>query len=442
MDRQELDLLRQRVQQLEELLSRGSEKENEVIQRVSELEGVVEVRTEEISQEIKKTYGNLNRAWHSIGELERRSGEWGPRFQGVGTHLKRVDDELRRLHDRQCELNDADLSLEERVLEIAEQVEDLEEDDSAVRGRRRRRRTSLSSDPTPTISRSPETTFHQHGRSTDTPPRSRTAPISVTTPVTPNRPSSMPFRTSASTSSECWTVHVSLLPMSSLPFPFERNTNAYKRCLSRGLHQMVVVNGTTSEAFVSAVSTAFQSLLRNRPWVPLQAKLCDAETLQGLPMLRPLDPSLIHGNFDVEFLRAHCAVLDAHGKIDSLYISMQHHTLSWHALRHAPVFLTGLEASWEYDPMLDANDPFEDDDHTIDDFRPSAGDLVGSFPNLKRAASEISRSSSFGAATGEAATASASATSSSAERRPKVARTPLPLSNIHEVGRRQRVETA
>lgn len=90
--------------------------------------------------------------------------------------------------------------------------------------------------------------------------------------------------------------------------------------------------------------------------------------------------------------------------------------------------------------MLDANDPFEDDDHTIDDFRPSAGDLVGSFPNLKRAASEISRSSSFGAATG--AGEAASATSSSTERPPKVARTPLPLSNIHEVGRRQRVETA
>ncbi|KAJ4424631.1 hypothetical protein N0V82_000763 [Gnomoniopsis sp. IMI 355080] len=441
MDRQEMELLRQRVQQLEELLSRGSEKENEVVQRVSELEGVVEIRTEEISQEIKKTYGNLNRAWHSIGELERRSGEWDPRFQGVGAHLKKVDEELRRLHDRQCELNDADLSLEERFLEMAEQMEDMEEDGSAVRGRGRRRRTSLSSAPTPTISRIPGTTVHQHRRSTDTPQRSTTVPTSVTTPKTPSRQSSMPFRTAASAASECWTVHVSLLPMSSLPFPFERNTNAYKRCLSRGLHQMVVVNGTTSEAFVSAISTAFHSLLRNRPWVPLQAKLCDAETLQGLPMLRPLDPSLIHGNFDVEFLRAHCAVLDTHGKIDSLYISMQHHTLSWHALRHAPVFLPGLEASWEYDPMLDANDPFEDDDHTIDEFRPSAGDLVGSFPNLKRAASEISRSSSFGAATGTGE-AAAAATPSSTERPPKMARTPLPLSNIHEVGRRRRVETA
>lgn len=454
MDRQELGLLRQRVQQLEELLSRSSEKESEVVQRVSELEGVVEVRTEEISQEIKKTYGNLNRAWHSIGELERRSGVWESQLHGVGGHLQKVDDELRRLHDRQCELNDADLSLEERFLELAEQMEDLDEDGSAARdrGRGRRRRQSMT-DPAPSISRPPEATSRQHRRSAATPQR-HPLPISVTTPTTPSRPTPPPSRSAASAASECWTVHVSLLPNSSLPFPFERNTNAYKRCLSRGLHQMVVVNGTTSDVFVSAVATAFHSLLQNRPWVPLQAKLCDAETLQGLPMLRPLDPSLTHGDFDVDFLRAHCAVLDAHGKIDSLYISMQHSTLSWHALRHAPVFLRGLEASWDYDPMLDANDPFEDNDHTIDAFRPSAGDLVGSIPNLKRAASEISRSSSFGAplATGGdvpaaaaaagAAAVAATSTSTATERPPKVARTPLPLSSIHDVGRRHGVETA
>ncbi|CAN8095741.1 unnamed protein product [Discula destructiva] len=433
IDKQELELLRQRVQQLEDLLSRGSDEENEAVQRVSKLEEVVETRTEDICQEIKKTYGNLNRAWHSIGELERRNGEHDRRFQGVGAHLKNVDDELRRLHDRQCELNDADLSLEERFMDVAEQMEDLDEDVSA---RVKRRRTSTS-DPTTTTSRSSDTTDPTQGPCEETPHRS-TVPIRVAAPITPIRLSPAPVRSATPAAAECWTVHVSLLPNNSLPFPFERNTNAYKRCLSRGLHQMVAVNGTTSAAFLSAVSSAFKRLLRDRPWVPLQAKLCDAETLQGLPMLRPLDQSLLNADFDVDFLRAHCAVLDNHGKIDSLYIAMQHSTLSWHALRHAPVFLPGLEASWEYDPMLDANDPFEDDDHSIDAFRPSAGDLVGSLPNLKRAASEISRSSSFGAATG----ASDAASSSTGERPQKVSRTPCPLPNIHEVGRRQRVGTA
>lgn len=441
IDKQELELLRHRVQQLEDLLSRGTEKENKAIERVSLLEGVVETRTEEISQEIKKTYGNLNRAWHSIGELERRSGEQDRRLNGVDRHLGNVDGELRRLHERQCELNDADLSLEERLLEVAEQMED-EDEDATARGRRGPRSTV---DPTSTISIPNGATSGSRGRSRDTPQPTKLSSAD-TVPIQTSRPTSMPFRSATPAASECWTVHVSLLPSNSLPFPFERNTNAYQRCLSRGLHQMVAVSGTSGEAFTSAVSRAFSGLLRSRPWVPFQAKLCDAETLQGLPMLRPLDKSLTNAAFDVDFLRTHCAVLDNHGKIDSLYIAMQHSTLSWHALRHAPKFLPGLEACWEYDSMLDANDPFEDDDHSIDAFRPSAGDLVGSIPNLKRAASEISRSSSFGSATVGLSDAAAapvpSSTAPAGERPSKVPRTPCPLPNIPEVGRRQRVGTA
>ncbi|KUI71654.1 hypothetical protein VM1G_06654 [Cytospora mali] len=433
IDKRELELLRQRVQQLEELLARGSDKENEMIRRVSELEGVVESRTEEIGQEIRKTYGNLNRAWHSIGGLERRSETYELRFQGVGAHLKNVDHELRRLHQRQCELSDADLSLEEQLLELTESIEETDES-TPTRGRQRHKSMSAS---TPVMSRSPEVTNRQRRLSS----QRCMIPATVTTPIMSVRPHPASPKSAKSASSELWTVHISLLPSSSLPFPFERDTNAYKRCLSRGLHQVVAVNGTSSEAFVTAVSRAFCSLLRGRTWMPLQAKLCDAETLQGLPMLRPMDPCLLDSKFDVEFLRAHCAVLDIHGNIDSLYIAMRQSSLSWHALRRSPMFLQGLEASWEYDPMLDSNDPFEDDENIDESDRPSAGDLVGSLPNLKRAASEISRSSSFGAST---ATAVTTAVGDGAERPQKVPRAPYtppyPPPNVQV--RRPRVETA
>lgn len=421
IDRRELELLRQRVQQLEELVARGSEKETKMVQRVSELEGFMESKTEEFGQEIRKTYGNLNRAWHSIGALERRSGEHENKFQNVGAHLKNVDQELRRLHERQCELSDADLSLEEQLLEL---TEGMEEEAETTPARGRRRHASIP-DSASARSRSPEATNRQRRLSSQ---RSM-IPATVTTPIMPVRPHPAPPRSAKSATSELWTVHISLLPSISLPFPFERDTNAYKRCLSRGLHQVVAVNGTSSEAFVTAVSRAFESLLRGRPWVPLQAKLCDAETLQGLPMLRPLEPSLMDAKFDMEFLRTHCAVLDIHGTIDSLYIAMRYNSLSWHALRRSPVFLQGLEASWGYDPMLELNDPFEDDENVDESDRPSAGDLVGSLPNLKRAASEISRSSSFGASTGDGA-----------ERPQKVPRPPCPPPDVQV--RRPRVETA
>ncbi|OAA64546.1 hypothetical protein SPI_03193 [Niveomyces insectorum RCEF 264] len=276
--------------------------------------------------------------------------------------------------------------------------------------------------------------------------------------------------TSGSSSSELWTLHVSLLPTSTQPFPFERGTNAYKRCLSRGLHQMVAVNGTSAEAFAHAITKAFGRILRGRTWVPLQALPCTAERLAGLPMLRPLDPSLMDRQFNLKFLKDHCAVCDSNGKMDSLYISMRDKTLSWHSIRRLPVFLDGLEPSWAYDPLLDANDSlFLDDDENPDAgssedeamggmTRPPAGDIVATLPSLKRAASEMSRSSSFGSASATApalALAPASASSSApaptsnpaaptsattaAEgegSRPKVPRIcPYPLPNIVEVRR-------
>ena len=129
--------------------------------------------------------------------------------------------------------------------------------------------------------------------------------------------------------------------------------------------------------------------------MPLQAKPCNAEQLQGLPMLRQMEPELMDSAYDLEFLKKHCAVCDPAGRVDSLYIAMRSDSLSWHFLRHSPAVKEGLEDSWCYDPLLDPNG---DDESMDEDKRPAAGDIVPNLPNLKRAASEISRSSSFGAA--------------------------------------------
>lgn len=179
--------------------------------------------------------------------------------------------------------------------------------------------------------------------------------------------------------------------------PFERNTKAYQRCLSRGLHRTVAINGEDASSFASAVSKAFGYLLKGRPWMPLQAKLCDAQRLQGLPMLLPLDPAMADSSYDAEFLRRYCAVCDSEGTMDSLYIAMKNHSLSWHALRLAPVYLDGLEASWGHDPLLDT-DPYDGGFSVDQDVRPVAGDFVSlSNTSAKRGSSEISRSDSFSA---------------------------------------------
>lgn len=382
--RQEVELLKRRLQILEEQLDQQRQGGlGTVVARVSELEELVDRSREEIGQEIKGSYRNINRVWQSVGQLERRDSQLQENLRSQSDHLSSLNRELGNVSNRQMELFDADESIEERL-------EQLESDHDSLVNRVNQHlddraeamplRTDLlksfsSQRPPATLPIQPEVQSRLGG----------THLAALASPA-----ASVTESNGSSSICGAWTVHISLLPTASQPFPFERDTNAYKRCLSRGLHRTVVVGGFDSSSFVEAVTRSFEGLLGGRPWMPLQAKLCDAERLQGLPMLRPLDPRLIDSDYDLHFLRKHCGVCEPSGRIESLYIAMRQDKFSWHFLRNSPKFMDGLENCWDYDPFLDPSDPVEDDRMEEHD-RPSAGDIVPSLPSLKRAASEMSR---------------------------------------------------
>ncbi|KAI3318226.1 hypothetical protein HD806DRAFT_512894 [Xylariaceae sp. AK1471] len=388
-DKSEVEDLRRRIQLLEGQLDRENHTGlgsavGQVLQRIGGLEEHFETSRGEISQDVKDCYGNVNRIWVSFNQLDRRQATSENRSVTYDERLDSHDDTLQRLSDRIAEIDEASIALEERV-------EALEDRPLPTRSHRRHRRRSTSeSERTNAIALQRQWLSHYGGTL-----RPQPIPTSTLGPI--QNPSD------SGTLSQIrvpWTVHVSLLPTAAQPFPFEKDTNAYKRCLSRGLHQMIAVGGTDSDSFSRAVNKAFGSLLRGREWVPLQARLCDAVTLEGLPMLRPLDSSLLGRPYDLEFLRQHCAVCHPTGKVESLYIAMLHDTFSWHFLRRSPCHLEGLEASWDYDPLLDPDDNLDDDTGGEED-RPPAGDIMPPLPSLKRTASEISRAPSFSAADGD-----------------------------------------
>ncbi|RYP56950.1 hypothetical protein DL769_009800 [Monosporascus sp. CRB-8-3] len=401
-DKMELALLRRRVQLLEEQLDHENGSGlgmnlGRLARRLGELEDQVEKNKEEFNQDLKGCYRNVNRTWHSVDQLARRQALHEDRFMAYDERLDDHDDTLQRLNDRLGEVNEASIALEERV-------EELEDFDVSMFNANYASRAASSD------------TVCSRGRTKDAAQRRHRPSQSQTLADT--------AVCRAGRATKGWTVHVSLLPTASQPFPFEKDTTAYQRCLSRGLHRMVAIGGTDSESFVKAVSQAFDSLLQGREWMPLEAQLCDAATLQGLPMLRPLDSSLIgHDNYDLEFIRKHCAVCTPNGKAESLYIAMVSDTLSWQFLRRSPCFMEGLEASWAFDPLLDRNDDSEDDDR-----EPSAGDMMISLSTLKRKAS-----SSFGSTT--------SPDGAEGSSRPKVRRAacvPVQMEELHRHG----VETA
>lgn len=371
----EIMLLRQRIQLLEEQTSWDEHGGVDgVLGRVCQLEESVDKSREDIQSEIKDSYRNISGAWQLAEQLQKRMVAFEELYRVQSERLDRATQELQDLKNRQLELVDSDEILEER-LEKLEHTETL-----VSTPREGHRRGSMLEVSSPALRGR-----YSASRLSQAPDRA----LDLAQVAQPD----------VASTSGSWTVHVSLLPSRERPFPFEKDTNAYKRCLSRGLHRMVAVQGEDSQSFVTAVSRSFRSVLQGRPWEPLQAKICDAEKLQGLPMLRPLEASLVDdGNYVPEFLRQHCAVCDGSGRIESLYVALRHDRLSWDFLKQSPVFVEGLGSSWEYDQYLDGRDSKDmgSQSQTTAMQTPPASEVLAPTTCVKRGASEMSQAGTDG----------------------------------------------
>jgi len=391
VERRELEALKEKISLLEEELVRERRGDRgALVERLGRLEELVDTNKAETETELKTMYRGIGGLWHNVGLLNKRTPYYDDRIEGL------VDD-VQRMENRLIEVDDASIRVEERV-------DTLENSMSIEQPISRRRKAS-----TPPSAVTDNATEDEDR--IEASPREGRVPLHLVISHEPAHVQLFRARVaSVGSGSQAWTVHVSLLPTLSQPFPFEKDTAAYKRCFSRGLQQMVVIPDSDSVAFRSAVDAAFAEVLQGRLWQPLVARICDAKNLRGLPMLRQLPDYLLSCDYDAEFLRRNCAVVDESGKILDLYIAMSEDTLSWAELKDSSPFKAGLEASWTYDPYLDgptlesdgSGGPAQD----AAEKRPAAGDILPSWsPSLKRNASEIStRTPSFGSATDEEGT--------------------------------------
>ncbi|RDL39284.1 Uncharacterized protein BP5553_03624 [Venustampulla echinocandica] len=399
VERHELEVLRARVCLLEqELDQERNGGRASLIDRLGRLEELVDKNRAETETEFKTVYRGMGGLWQNVGILTKR-------MPYHDDHIERLADEVHRIDSRLIEVDDASIRVEERVDVLETSASST---DKAV-GRRRKASTPPFDemlDPAPNVAEGENESGYLDDIDNGLASHNLTAHESLCIQSLRER---IP---SVESDSPSWTVHVSLLPTSRQPFPFEKDTAAYKRCLSRGLHQMIVIPDSDSTSFKTAVDEAFSNVLRGREWQPLVARICDAKNLRGLPMLRQL-PDPLDCDYDWEFLQKNCAVVDDSGKILDLYIVMSEDTLTWEEIRHVAPFKPGLEDSWVHDPLLDG--PCVEPDgltavalsQDAIDKRPAAGDIVPTWsPSLKRSASEISRTPSFGSsADGEVARA-------------------------------------
>ncbi len=376
---QELDALRKKVDFLEEQLDRERSGERE---RLSRLEELMDRIKAEHDAEFKNVYRSVGGLWHNVGSLNSR-------IPYYDDHIEALVDDGHQIRSRLIEVDDASMRLEDRL--------DAIECSTSGNPPSASRRRKASTPPSQALDEVTDSSIDSE--ETVTVPRRGHFQTHLGTSDASQIQSFRERVSSIGSGAQSWTVHVSLLPTLAQPFPFEKDTAAYKRCLSRGLHQMIVIPDSDSNSFIEAVNSAFSEILRGRPWEPLVARLCDAQNLRGLPMLRKLPEHLVGRDYDVDFLQQNCAVNDESGRIMDLYIAMSRDTLSWVELKDITPYKSGLEASWIYDQLLDGPNP-DVDNREIS--RPAAGDIIPAWsPTLKRTASEISRAPSFGSSDSE-----------------------------------------
>ena len=377
-EREEIEGLKLQVQRLEELLKQERDgTKHKLTTRLGELEEHVDKCKTEMESEVKTAYRGIEGLWHNVATLQRQARQQDDRIDALADAHQATQDDVQALQKRVIEVDDASMLLEERLDSLTPPL-----NPTKVRSKRKG---------------SPPSTGNEKREDT----------MNETQPIDND------------VVSKSWTAHVSLLPQASQPFPFEKDTLAYKRALSRGLHRIIVIPGPDSQSFTQKISSEFAPLLKGRRWMPLVAKICDAENLRGLPMLRQLPSAQLDESlYDLEFLKNNCATLDVNGNILDLYIAMCEDAFSWAELLRSPPVVEGLEACWKFDMILDGTPRLDDETQTAKDLsdeslntdeKPSAGDLIRTWSppatKLKRNASAIStnlsRSPSFGAAEGE-----------------------------------------
>ncbi|KAF2824768.1 hypothetical protein CC86DRAFT_296220 [Ophiobolus disseminans] len=191
-----------------------------------------------------------------------------------------------------------------------------------------------------------------------------------------------------------WSVRVIFVPRKSQRFAFDPDSNGYKRCASRKLHQNLDFPSQDASCFANRIDTAFKGVFRGRPWMPLTGHR-PADEPFGRMALTLLPADLIHRDvWEFPFLEDHCI---AHDKLqgDLLFITLQYEDVTWNEIRFLPA-VTGIEEScWNHDEELDGTAKYKSLDSEI--MAPSKLDVLADsaamLSPIERAQSRASQAS-------------------------------------------------
>ncbi|KAF2273625.1 uncharacterized protein EI97DRAFT_423758 [Westerdykella ornata] len=262
-----------------------------------------------------------------------------------------MDDKVEAVVDKTQEFNDHIKAVQERLTMVDEVTMDLEN----RLDRLEHHESSSSREGTPGVA---------------TP---KAAPKAVLqTPAVPPLPSlplvqhslgQLPIRTDKKYPSS-WSVRVIFVPRKSLKFAYDPDSNGYRRCASRKLHQNLEFPSQDSSCFANRIENAFKGVLRGRPWMPMIGHR-PADEPFGRMALQLLPKELtLRTVWDYPFLEDHCI---AHDKMqgDVLYVTLQYEDITWNEIRLLPPVVGADESCWSHDEELDGASKYKSLDSEI-----------------------------------------------------------------------------
>lgn len=267
-------------------------------------------------QMLRGSYGNMAYLRYYVDEkLEIARIQFEDKIEGVLDRATGASEEVEKLKGRVSDLDETSIRLEERI----------------------------------DTGRWPSRSVTPGFQSTPHTPKIPSEPIPITPKMYTLPPiSSLPLRSrSQEKPSEAWNCRAILVPKKTQQFAFKPDSIAFLRCQSRGLHQDIHLEDKDSESFIRCIEAGFQSILRGRPWMPLQC-LRSTDMSLGQLTLEQRNPVL----WNYAFLESQCMAND---KLqgDVIYLALMHEELGWPDIHSLPRLFGSEENCWEEDDVLD-----------------------------------------------------------------------------------------
>jgi len=211
--REEFEELQNKFALLQEEMNRMVSRNS--FDRVSRVEELVDNNKVDADTEFKRINQAIAGVYYHIGMLKNRA----PYYED---HIEALHDHVQRLDGRIIDLDDASMKVEDRV-------EALERSRSRPVAPYLSRRRKASTPPSPGDDERTDDSQWETDSVAISLAESR-SPLHYMKAEEASQIESFRQRVSSvGSGSQAWTVHVSLLPSSSQPFPFEKDTAAYKR---------------------------------------------------------------------------------------------------------------------------------------------------------------------------------------------------------------------